>query len=633
MHFIFAPGYKECFFRPMKQILFGITAMILQCTYAQNRDINILEKDRLIRRVMSSEPDSARILIQEILNYKGKLSDTVYANAYLAYAYYHHLKNNTDSSLYYYERALPYSNKQKYPKIYARLLRNKAGTYKKRGEIEESLKILSEVENIYSQTNDEIGLAITYGEIASNYNLMLRSDEGINYLLKALSIFEKKNDYLHSLSVKHSLANTYLNAGNFEFAADLYKEVLIGFKEQNAVKNYCIALLNYGDCLTHLKKYNEAQKALNDALPGLKRFDDQEIIGLVYYKMGIIQARLNHLSAAESYYKIALKKALPTLSLKTIPIGTDYIDVLIRQKKYKEALEIISLIEKPELLQKANVYDLMLFETQKAKVYEKTDSDEKALLSIQNSLKLQDTLKKTANELTTLRLQQEFQNKYQSKKSKTLENANLNLKNKLNRNRKNILLPVICLLIILAIIALAFVFKTRKRLNRLKLAQKRKEKLLREYEETKNLNEMNKQDLQDKTQELTSGIVSLTTLEGSINRLIILCKEKPEDLCIDVIKEELQSLTSEKNYWSLFKKRFSETYAGFQENLQAQFPALTKNDLFFCALLKLNLPYKDMAALMQVAPETIVKKKYRVKKKMKIETEAELESILLNTSL
>jgi hypothetical protein len=40
-----------------------------------------------------------------------------------------------------------------------------------------------------------------------------------------------------------------------------------------------------------------------------------------------------------------------------------------------------------------------------------------------------------------------------------------------------------------------------------------------------------------------------------------------------------------------------------------------------------------MATLMQVSPESIVKKKYRVKKKMEIETETELESILLNTPL
>lgn len=616
----------------MKQLLFGIMVLLLQFTYAQNQDINILEKEHQIRRIMTTEPDSAKVLIKEILTYKGKLHDTLYSNVYLSYAYYHHLKNNTDSSLYYYERALPYANKEKYPKVYARILRNKAGTYKKRGENEASLKILAETEEIYRKLGDETGLAIVYGEMASNYNLMLRNDEGINYLLKALAIFEKNNDNLHSLNVKHSLANTYLNAGNFHFAADLYTEVIKGFKEQNSTKNYCIALLNYGDCLTHLEKYEEAQKALNDALPGLKKFNDQEIIGIAYSKMGAIQEKLNHLIIAEGYYKIALEKAISYHSLKTIPIASEYIELLSKQHKYKEALEIVDQVEKPEFLQKATLKDRMLFETMKAKVHEKMDNDDEALVSIQNSLKLQDTLEKTGNDLTTLKLQEQFQNKYQSKKGKNLESTNLTLKERLNYNKK-ILLPIVAALFVLVSISFVYIYKTRKRLHKLSAEKYKKEKMLQEYEDVKKLNELSKQNLQYKTEELSTGIISLSSLEISISNLITLCKEKPEDVCIKNIKEQLEALTSEKNYWSVFKKRFSETYSGFQKNLGEQFPALTKNDLFFCALLKLNLPYKDMATLMQVTPETIVKKKYRVKKKMDIESESELESILLNTPL
>lgn len=616
----------------MKQLLFGIMVLLLQFTYAQNQDTNILEKERQIRRIMTSEPDSAKVLIKEILAYKGKLHDTLYSNAYLSYAYYYHLKNNTDSSLYYYERALPYANKVKYPKVYARILRNKAGTYKKRGENEVSLKILAETEDIYRQLGDETGLGIVYGEIASNYNLLLRNDEGINYLLKALFLFEKNNDNQHSLNVKHSLANTYLNAGNFFFAADLYKEVIKGFKEQNSTKNYCIALLNYGDCLTHLERYEEAQKALNDALPGLKKFNDQEIIGIVYSKMGTIQEKLNNLLTAEGYYKIALEKAISYRSLKTIPIASEYIEVLLKQQKYKTALEVIDLVEKPEFLQKATIKDRMLFEATKAKAHEKMDNDNQALLSIQNSLKLQDTLEKTGNDITTLKLQEQFQNKYQSKKGENLENTNLTLKERLNYNKK-ILLPIITALLLLTAISFIYIYKTRKRLHKISAEKLKKEKMLQEYENAKKFNELNKQNLEYKTEELSSGIIWLSSLEVSISNLIVLCKEKPQDLCIENIKEQLQALTSEKNYWSVFKKRFSETYAGFQKNLGEQFPALTKNDLFFCALLKLNLPYKDMATLMQVTPETIVKKKYRVKKKMGIETESDLENILLNTPL
>jgi tetratricopeptide (TPR) repeat protein/DNA-binding CsgD family transcriptional regulator len=582
---------------------------------------------------MASEPDSARIIIKEILSYKGKLHDTIYGSTYLAYAYYHHLKNNTDSSFYYYDRAQSFINGQKYPKLYARLLRNKAATYKKRGENEKSLQILAEAEDIYRSIDDETGLAIAYGEIASNYNILLRTDEGINYLLKAIAILEKKNDKTHLLSIKLSLANTYLNSGNLEFAADLYKEGLKACKEQNAVKNYSVTLLNYGDCLTRQKKYAEAQKVLNDALPGLKKFNDQDIIGIVYSKLGTIQVHLNHLKAAESYYQIAFRKALENKSIKTISIGTEYIEILNKVRKHNEALEVITLIDKPAILQKANVADKAAFEAQKAKVYQYINNTDKAIISLENSLKLQDTLKQTANRATTLKLQQEFQSKYQKKKGESLKSVNMSLKQKLYESRKSTLIPFLGVCLLLLVITLIYIFRLRAHNKKLAIAKTKKEQLLKEYENTKNLNLTDKESLENKKQELATGIVSLTSLEGNISRLIALCKENPCDLNIESIKGQLESLTSEDDYWTLFRKRFSETYAGFQENLQKNFPALTQKDLFFCSMLKLNLPYKDMATLMQISPETIVKKKYRVKKKMGIETESELESILLNTAL
>lgn len=617
----------------MKQILLGSIFFLLQYSYAQNSGFNTQEKEKEIKRTMTSEPDSARLFIKQILNYKGKLHDTVYGNAYIAYGYYHNLKNDTDSSLYYYRRARPFINEYRYPKNYARLLRNRAGTHKRRGENEEALKILDKVEDIYKSLDDNVGLAIVYGEIASNYNLLLRNREAIHYLLKSLDLLENRNDKKYIVSVKASLANSYMNIGNFKFAEDLYLEALKAYKEQNVIKNYSVTLLNYGDCLIHQKKYAEAQKALNDALPGLIKFNDQEIIGFIYSKMGTIQLEQDNIKGAESYYHLAFQKVLANNSLKTIAVGTEYISILKRLGKIKEAMEIIRLIEKPDLMQKANVSDKMDFEKEKAELYQKINNTDKALLSLETRLKLQDTLNMTANNEAALKLQQEFQNKYQEKKKQSLKSTNASLKAELHQNRIVILLPMLGICLVLIAAATIYILKTKKHTEKLILARTKKEQLLQEYEKAKNLNLSHHENIESKTQELVSGMVSLASLDGNISRLITLCRENPDSLDIESIKGQLISLTSENDYWKLFKHRFNDTYKNFQANLSASFPALTKNDLFFCALLKLNLPYKDMATLMQVSPESIVKKKYRVKKKMEIESEQELDSILLHTPL
>lgn len=632
VHFISPPDTKDACLN-MKQKLFCILFLFFHVAYAQTTGIDLQEKERQIKRTMYSEPDSAYIYIRQILDYKGKLHDTVYGNTYTVCGYYHHLKNNTDSALYYYNKALPFINEHKYPKLYGRILRNKAGTYKKRGEYEESLRLLEKTGQYYKNANDEKGIAVIYGEIASNYNIMLRSDEGISYLLKAISILEKTNDKTYILTIKLSLANTYLNMGNLDFAADLYKEVLKGYKEQNIQKNYSIALLNYGDCLMRKKKFSEAQKAFNDALPVFVKFNDHELIGATYAKLGRLQQDKGDLASAETYYNMAFEKCLAYNSPKTLSIAAEYLSVLNNLKKNEKALKIIGAVQKPGVFQKANVSDRISFEDEKVETYGNINNTGKVLTSLQNSLKLKDTLKKNTDNIATLKLQQEFQNKYQDEKGETLQSKNAFLKEELNSSRKATLIPLLGVCFVLITIIIVYTIQNRKNKKQLALAKAKKELLEQEYENIKNLNRIHKESIEHKKQELVSGMISLSSLEGNISRLIGLCKENPADLCIDSIKGQLQSLTSEKDYWNLFRKRFNETYAGFQENLEKNFPGLTKNDLFFCSLLKLNLPYKDMATLMQVSPETIVKKKYRVKKKMEIETEQELENILLNTPL
>jgi len=594
--------------------------------------MDVLEKERLIKNTLNSKPDSARIYIKQLLNYKGKLHDTVYAGTYLYYGTYYNLKSKPDSALYYFEKAEGFIDLAKKPMLYARMLRNKAVAFKKKADHAEALKLLNEAEKIYETANDLKGVGLTYGEMASNYNLMVKSDKAISYLLKAIALLEQSNETFDIITVKFSLANTYLNSGNLVFAADLYKDVIKQFKEKGHLKGYSTALLNYGDCMIRLHKYIDAYNAISKAIPILKNFKDGEILAISYSKLGKIKMEEGDFSASEVYYEDALSKALELKSFKTISIASEYIFMLNRQKKYEESLQIIALVDKDEFFQKTNLTERMHFETQKTITYKVSNKKDKALASAKNLLAINATLKRSSNDTITQQLQQQYQNTYQSKKGKSLENKNANLTGELEKRHMIKLIPVIGITVTFILTFMAFVLICWKNKQKLEKAKTGKDMLIKEYENTRNINKENIKNLEYKSRELVTGMISLATLEGNINKLVAQCGESPDKMCINEIKAQLQSLTSDDDYWKLFRKRFNEAYSNFQTDLKKQFPVLTKNDLYFCALLKLNLPYKDMAMLMQVSPESIVKKKYRVKKKMKIDTEQELESILLNTS-
>lgn len=595
--------------------------------------MDVLEKERQIKRTLNTKPDSARIYIKQILDYKGKLHDTVYAAAYTAYGYTHNLKNNTDSSLFYYNKALTFLHDKKSPALYGRILRNKAGSYKKRGDYNEALQLLNEAEQTYRLIGDTKGIAVVYGEIASNYNMLLRGEDALAYLLKSITILEKYNDKTLLLSVKVSLANTYMNIGNLDFASDLYKEILESYKQSNVPKNYAITLINYGDCLNRLGKYTQAQAALTKALPILEKFDDNELIGITYSKLGLIKIKQHKNDEAVFFLKEALKKTISNNSPRTLYVAAEYLTLLNNTGKNKEALELIKNIDDSGLTGKANLADKMSYEGQKSRAYAKANKKDIALIAAKNSIHLRDTFNKTIDSGRVMAVQQHYQNQYQNKKRQKLASQNSWLQEELYESKMIKIIPLLCLSLLLIIVIIIYAIKNKRHKKKLIVAKARKNLILKEYQKTLLINRLHKESIKSKQKELVSDMISIATLEGSISALISDCSKTSENVCIKKISEKLHSLASDDDYWKVFRKHFNENYAGFQHNLYKKFPVLTKNDLFFCSLLKLNLPYKDMALLMQVSPESIVKKKYRIKKRMGIESEQELENILLKTSL
>ena len=64
--------------------------------------------------------------------------------------------------------------------------------------------------------------------------------------------------------------------------------------------------------------------------------------------------------------------------------------------------------------------------------------------------------------------------------------------------------------------------------------------------------------------------------------------------------------------------------------LNERFPDLTINDKRLCALLAIDLSTKDIAAIINISPESVKKSRYRLRKKLQLETEDGLSEFLKN---
>ena len=78
-----------------------------------------------------------------------------------------------------------------------------------------------------------------------------------------------------------------------------------------------------------------------------------------------------------------------------------------------------------------------------------------------------------------------------------------------------------------------------------------------------------------------------------------------------------------------FENLFQEIHQDFYKRLIGKHPDLTKNELRLCAFLKSNLTTKEIATITQQSYNSITIARHRLKKKMELEENENLDHYLI----
>ncbi len=611
----------------MVKILLPLLLFASALGYSQKQPYNFKEAEKTARELIYKSPDSALVLIKKTLA-QHPTHDTIWGNTYNLYGMYYGMKGNNDSCIYYFKKSLKYLDD--YPKNHLRSLMNLSVGYRNKGDYEKSLKHLDESLIISKKLKDNVALGKIYGDIGSNYNYMLEFDKSIDYLLKAVEILTKENSTANLVAIKQRLANTYLAMENFEFAIDLYKETLIDFKETGAEKNYYLTLVNLAEAYIRMERYDEAKKALHDAAEGIEKFGDKELIGIAYSKIANIEHKEGHNRKALQAYQKAFNNLVENKSTRILRIGGEYINILNDERRYKEALGVIARAEPYRDVINSNIQDKMVYVEAIADTYSNTGNAQKAFTEYKNTIAIKDSIASSISEDAVKEIQAKFQTELQREKNLALEASNKALQEKVKTDETIMLLYILGSIIIIIMI-LAFLrsywLKTKLQKELLKGAEAENMLIKQQHRYEQELTNAQKEIIEEKQRELTSTTLQMANYQDSINTILEKCKN--EEISITVLKKELQQLLKQKDYWKQFETRFNSLHPEFEKTLSNKFSKLTKNDIEFCSLLKLNLTNKEIASLLQISHESAITKKYRIKKKMEINDDTEFEKLLL----
>ena len=80
--------------------------------------------------------------------------------------------------------------------------------------------------------------------------------------------------------------------------------------------------------------------------------------------------------------------------------------------------------------------------------------------------------------------------------------------------------------------------------------------------------------------------------------------------------------------WDHFKQHFKGAYPAFFSKLKHHYPALTTNDMRYCALIKMGSNTKETAAILGVSTRAVEKARERMKKKLMINSTYEIEAAI-----
>lgn len=486
----------------------------------------------------------------------------------------------------------------------------------------------------------------------------------IRYFETAYELASQKNNSEQKASALLHLGMTYYGMSpsrGLEYAT----EALAEYKklENSAPK---IALYGRSRCLQLLatiygRQGNFKQTILlgREALAGFPKKDTSGYRGLIYGSIGKAYERTGQADSAEFYYRKSLSEQLEAKNYAYLPNACLQVASLeLKKASFEKSRVLISralTIADSTENQQARVSSFLGFGNwHKAKKnYDSSEYYYKCASGIAEKLSDRNFYLKCLESLFQLKKEQKdfsaallFKEKmnamadsitsYDSRKlirsmEVQFQVSEKDKKIQLVEKEKNIAILSNYLLagsiVFIVLFALLFFMFNRRAHQRDKQLLQTKEHLFKALEEQKNLRETF---LQNEIEFREKQLNSLALQIMQKNELLQELMERKQLMEDHEVKKLISSGLNQDKDWKDFNTSFESLNKNFNSKLKELYPDISQNDLKLCALIKLNLSIKEMAGILNISPDSVKTARYRLRKKLQLNTEDNLTEFILS---
>lgn len=448
------------------------------------------------------------------------------------------------------------------------------------GKLDESMRAHMESLAIKEELGvTGFGLAASYLNIGNLHAELDNFEASDEYYLKASSELEAAGLRYYQGHVLHNLGVNNDDQKRYPKALDYYFQSVEIHKSENHYKDVAKSLNSIGGVYLKQDSLIKAKKYLLESLELSKEYGEKQMVGLTTKNLGNVYYKQGLYSKALAFFKEAQKISMESgTNTRGVDLYRQIAKAYAALSNYKKAYEFRELH-----FQK---YDSIFQEEKIEQINElevryQTEKKEAALV-------LQE------KEIQTLNQEVEISNLRKGLYAGGMTSA-------------------------LALFGLS-VFGYRQRIKKNRVAREKQE-------------EIYKQEIEYKQKELTSQTLHLVQKNTFIQELM----ENLENVknSPDKFKTEFRRIVmllkkenaSDKD-WEVFKTYFAEVHNDFDQKLKTLSSEITEKEIRLAAFLRMNLTTKEIAATLNVLPDSILKSKYRLKKKLGLDKETDLSSFL-----
>ncbi len=479
--------------------------------------------------------------------------------------------------------------------------------------------------------NSEPGMAYAYKVIGVAYWALGDYQLALSNMLQSLELYERLEDDSGVGSMLLNIGLVYSEQLSYPQAKSYFRRAHESFERNGKTVSQATALTKLASVLSFEDSLELAAEYLNRAIEIHRAGNFQYGLAEAYNRRGIVYRRQGDYNAALDY--LYRSRDISREIDDNEGLAKCYSDIgitFLEMRRFPEAGDYFTKgIEQSKAIgsKKWRVEAYLGLST----LYERMGNQARALEYYKKYQQLKDSVLDRQKILAIANLQEDYENREQLR---DLERSKLRIFDLQEQARsRTTLIAILIILFVLLIAVISLAYRNQGLKARRLEDQKQKEAEFHKIEQEKHEAEVEnirlrqkelERELELRQRELASYALNFIQKNEFIHDLkqdLDKLKNGPE---LQRIKRKLQSTHRVDKDWENFKLQFEKVHGDFSGELKERYPDLSPAELKLATLIRINLNTKECASVLGISPESAKTARYRLRKKMNIETEENL---------